>query len=136
MCADLTISGMMFVLMAWTKAGPGRPKGTTDAVQRMTLQARTQLVWYLMTKQEYCPQTGANIAPGIKARADELMRASSAGDVKATRDILDRVAGRATQSLDVNVSDRKMIKDDTTPRLETGTQPTRVPHRVISPPSN
>lgn len=117
--------------MAWTKAGPGRPKGSKDSVQRMTLAARTQLVWYLMTQQEYCPHIGANISDGIKEYADAMIRASKGGDVKATRDILDRVAGRATQSLDVNVSDRKMIKDDTKPRLAAGTPPASVPYRVV-----
>ena len=117
--------------MGGARPGAGRKKGSTDSVQRMTLRARTELVWYLQTGKEHCPYTGYNIAAGIKARADELVRASQGGDVKATRDILDRVAGRATQSLDVNVSDRKMIKDDTTPRLDAGTPPTPVPYKVV-----
>lgn len=113
------------------RPGAGRPKGSTDAVQRMTLLSRSELVWYLKTGKEYCPYTDTYVSPGIKARADELIRASQGGDVKATRDILDRIAGRATQSLDVNVSDRKMIKDDTAPRLEPGTPPTPAPFKIV-----
>lgn len=112
--------------MAWTQAGPGRPPGTPDSIQRLTIKARYLMVQYLMTGRSKDLATGEEIPQAWRARLDELVKASRAGDVKATRDIIDRVAGRATQNLDINVSDRKLIRDDT-PKLEPGAPIAHIP---------
>lgn len=112
--------------MAWTQAGPGRPPGTPDSIQRLTIKARLQMINYLMTGNAKDLRTGEEIPQAWRARLDELVKASRRGDVKATRDIIDRVAGRATQNLEVNVSDRKLIRDDT-PKIEPGAPIAHIP---------
>lgn len=84
------------------------------------------MINYLMTGNAKDLRTGEEIPQAWRARLDELVKASRRGDVKATRDIIDRVAGRATQNLEVNVSDRKLIRDDT-PKIEPGAPIAHIP---------
>lgn len=53
------------------------------------------------------------VPAGMKKALDMLVASSNAGDLKATKEILNRVLGGILQNIHVDVSAKKLIHDDT-----------------------
>lgn len=100
------------------RPGAGRPRGgANNDVVRIMARYRKAILWYFATdgRDTY----GYEVPLGIQKTCDALMRARDDGDVKAAREILDRVGGRPMTQIDLNVNNVKMIADDT-PRISPG----------------
>ncbi len=111
------------------RPGSGRPRGgANDDVVRIMARYRKSILWYFATdgRDTY----GHEVPLGIKKTCDALMLARDNGDVKAAREILDRVGGRPMTQIDLNVNNVKMIADDT-PRIAPGPDTIHVEARTI-----
>jgi len=77
--------------------------------------------------------TTEGLPPKLKLHLEELEAASANGDIKATREILDRCLGRPLQNVELNMTDRKLIADDTSarPQLTPGTPLANASYRLI-----
>ena len=96
-----------------------------DAITKMS-QCRGYIIDYLVFGTEN------GVPEKFKKRLKELEKASERGEIKATIEILNRVAGKPLQNVDINVSEKKLIIDDTTAKqLPAGSPAQKATYRVI-----
>jgi hypothetical protein len=96
----------------------------------MMARYRKTILWYFVTDGQIVDPMNNPVPLGIKKTCDALMLARDNGDVKAAREILDRVGGRPMTQIDLNVNNVKMIADDT-PRIAPGPDAIHVEARTI-----
>lgn len=102
--------------------------GAIADVQYLMAHNRVNVLRYLVNGDEW----GDKIPAKLKKHLDNLEAASDRGELKATKEILDRVAGRPMQNVNIDVSNRKLIKDDTqTAALPAGSPAARAQYRII-----
>ena len=69
------------------------------------------------------------IPEGLKRTLDVLMQQVVAGEMKAIKEMLNRMLGGVIQNVQIDVTDKKLITADTRAALPAGEQ--AAPHRVI-----
>lgn len=88
---------------------------------------RETAVRYLTYGKDY--DAVAHVPKGMKDALDQLVASSNSGDLKATREILNRILGGILQNIKIDVTGKKMITDDTDKKEE----PLHVDSVVLEP---